>query len=273
MFATSFFKQPLAALAAFLLLAAPGTASAQRTDAENREKIEAPEVPDDSGKRPDLAKVAQLATERTNAFRKQEGRGPVAANKELAAAAGYFANYMAKNDEYGHGADGKRPAERAKEHGYDYCIVLENIAYAFDSRGFDAEPLAEKFFVGWRESPGHRKNMLDPDVTDTGVAIARSETTGYYYAVQMFGRPKSKAIEFKVTNKADAAVSYVIGEEKFTLEPRYTRGHTRCRPPELVLTLPARDPDAKPETQTLRPANGEHFVITKGDDGYAVKKE
>ncbi len=35
-----------------------------------------------------------------------------------------------------------------------------------------------------------RKNMLAPEVTETGVAVARSGKTGRYYAVQMFGRPR-----------------------------------------------------------------------------------
>lgn len=261
-------------LSLFAWLALPAVTRAQAAQSDDVEIIKPPEVkPAPDEKKPDLAAAVKLVIDRTNAFRKAEGKSPVAPDDKLTAAAKYFAEYMAKTDRYGHTADDARPADRATKHGYEYCIVLENIAYQYNSRGFTAQELGGRFVNGWKESPGHRKNMLDADVTDTGVAIARSENTGYYYAVQMFGRPKSKAIEFKLTNKADAAVGYVIGEEKFTLEPRYTRGHTRCRPPELVLTLPARDPDAKAETKTFRPANGEHLVITKGDDGYAVKKE
>jgi uncharacterized protein YkwD len=246
-----------------------GPAHAQHAEEENGEKIEAPATPDDSGKRPDLAKVIQLITEHTNAFREQEKRGPVAVNKELAAAAQYFADYMAKNDEYGHTADGKRPTERANQHGYDHCIVLENIAYAFDSRGFDAGPLGERFFTGWRESSGHRKNMLDPDVTETGVAVARSEKTGHYYAVQMFGRPKSAALEFKIHNRSDEAIRYVIEEETFNLPPRATRTHRRCRPAEASFIWPGEEkPDA-----SVKPASGETFVVTKDGNEFAVKKQ
>lgn len=36
---------------------------------------------------------------------------------------------MAKTGKYGHAADGRKPAERAAAHGYEYCIVRENIAY------------------------------------------------------------------------------------------------------------------------------------------------
>src|SRR5262245_56201333 len=127
------------------------------------------------GESPDLTKTTQLIIDQTNEFRKDEKRPAVQANKELTRAAEYFAQFMAKSGKYGHEADEKKPADRAKEHGYNYCIVLENIAKVFNSEGFSPEALANQFVSGWKESPGHRKNMLDPDVTDTGVAIARSE--------------------------------------------------------------------------------------------------
>src|SRR4051812_8958922 len=182
----------------------------------------------------DVAKVTALIVERTNDFRKAEKREPVKTNPDLTKTAEYFAKFMAKTGKYGHEADGSKPAERATKHGYEYCIVLENIAYQYNSEGFTTEALATGLVKGWQDSPGHRKNMLDPDVTETGVAVARSEKTGYYYAVQMFGRPKSLAVVFKIVNHTDAALEYTIGEDKYTLEPRYTQTHTRCRAGEVT---------------------------------------
>jgi len=141
-------------------------------------------------KTPELPKVVQRIVDRTNDFRKSEKREPVRVNAELTKAAEYFAKFMAESGKYGHEADGQKPADRAKKHGYDYCLVLENIAYLYNSEGFGTEDLAGGLIKGWQESPGHRKNMLDPDVIETGVAVARSEKTGYFYAVQMFGRPR-----------------------------------------------------------------------------------
>jgi uncharacterized protein YkwD len=255
------------ALAAVFLGWSLGSLSAD--EPEKPEQIQAPKVADDSGKRPDLAKVAERITEQTNEFRKKEGCGPVKADAKLADAAKYFAAFMAEKDLYGHRADGTGPADRAEKHGYDYCLVLENIAYAFDSRGFEADPLAEKFFTGWKESPGHRKNMLDPDVTETAVAVARSESTGHYYAVQMFGRPKSAAIEFKIENQAGGEIEYTLGADKFALPAGYTRTHTLCRPAELTL----RGPGEKAEATTVKPAAGDRFVVTRDGDKYQVKKK
>src|SRR5262249_23921315 len=132
-------------------------------------------------KMPDLAQATKSLIDSTNAFRKEEGRSSVSVNPKLTDTARYFADFMARTNKYGHNADGNRPADRAKKHGYDYCIVLENIAYQYNSRGFTTDELARGLFEAWKNSPGHRKNMLDPDVTETGVAIAHSDKSGYYY--------------------------------------------------------------------------------------------
>lgn len=213
-------------------------------------------------KQPDLVQVERRIVQLTNRFREKQGRKPVESNQELKAAAEYFAGYMAEHDRYGHNADGKRPAERAENHGYRYCIVLENIAYQYHSAGFETKELAQKFVRGWRESPEHRENMLDRDVADIGVAVAWSNKSGAYYAVQMFGRPKSMQIEFALTNESDATLSYDLGNQNFTLPPRYSRTHQICRPAK-VQWQPAEG--GKP--QTLDPANGANYVIQRTDSG------
>ena len=68
--------------------------------------------------------------------------------------------------------------------------------------------------------------MVDPNVTETAVAVAHSATTDYYYAVQLFGRPKSQMIEFKVANRTGDSVEYTLDGQTFQL-PRARRAHTR----------------------------------------------
>ena len=138
----------------------------------------------------------------------------------------------------------------------------ENIAYQFKTTGFDTAELAKQFFEGWKNSPPHRENMLDPDVTETGVALAQSEQTGVFYAVQMFGRPKSMQIEFSIQNPTEQEVRYRIGSRTFVLPPRYTRTHTRCRPGEVELLAEAREGQEQPGTaDTIQPEDGDHFQI------------
>ena len=201
---------------------------------------------------PDLKQVAQQIVERTNRFRREHGREPVRSNQNLTAAAQYFADYMARTSRYGHTADGKRPADRAESHGYAYCLVSENIAYQYSSDGFEVAELAEAFTQGWINSPGHRKNMLEPAVVDTGLAVARGQS-GTYYAVQMFGRPESMRIEFKISNRSGSAVQYIVDGQSFPLPPRVTRTHQRCRMPELRFVA------AGDKTFTLQ--DGKHYVV------------
>jgi uncharacterized protein YkwD len=240
---------------------------AQDAHGDDVETIEAPAVPDKTPA-PDLAAVSASIVERTNAFRKAEGRTPVPVSEKLKKTAESFADYMARTDRYGHSADGGRPADRAKKHGYDYCIVLENIAYAYNSRGFSADELAGQFTTGWKESPGHRRNMLDPDVTETAVAVARSAKTGYYYAVQLFGRPESAAVEFKVENRAGQEIEYAVGGKSFSLPARYTRTHTVCRPPEVTF----RWPGEKAKGPSVRPTAGQKLVVTRDGGTWSVGK-
>jgi uncharacterized protein YkwD len=219
--------------------------------------------------KPDLAQVAKRIVQLTNEFRKKEGLSHLEGNDKLKETAVYFADFMARTGKYGHTADDQQPADRAKKHGYEYCLISENIAYQYSSAGFATEKLANAFVEGWKESPGHRKNMLDSDVMEIGVSIARSSDTGRYYAVQMFGRPKSKAIEFRFANQSDQTVKYEIEDRSFELQPRMIRTHQQCRPTEVRF----RWPDDKGEPTVVRPSNGERFVVVKENGTFRMKKE
>ena len=208
-----------------------------------------------------IPKASELIVAITNEFRKKHGLSRVKVDPALEKAAKYFARYMAKTNTYGHTADGKRPSDRAKRHGYDYCLVTENISYAYHSLGYEPQELAERFVTGWKESPKHRENMLDPDVTQTGVAVAQSGDSGYYYVVQMFGRPESARIEFHVVNRSGQEVVYKIGDQAFPLGPRYIRTHQRCRPATLVLQA-----SDQQDARKFQPKSGETVVI-EGAEG------
>jgi uncharacterized protein YkwD len=220
----------------------------------------------------DFDAAARQVIDLTNEFREKEGRRELTPNEELSRAARYFADYMAQTDKYGHTADGKQPAERAKEFGYKYCIVAENIAWESKTSGFTTEELAQSLFNGWKNSPEHRANMLDPDVYDIGVAVARSEKTGKHYGVQEFGRPRSKAISFEIVNQTDGPVRYTVDDKSFTLPVRYTRSHRDCRTPKLRVRLGS-DENAK-KSEVLRPADSARYIIRQDSSGtYSIEQK
>lgn len=212
--------------------------------------------------------VARLIIDLTNEFRVEHGRNKVAANAPLTEAARNFARYMAKTGRFGHDADGTVPAARAQKFGYDYCIISENIAYREMSGQTPARELAQSLVEGWKESPGHRKNMLDAEVTDTGAAVAHG-TKGVHYAVQMFGRSLSRATKFSLANRTDTSIRYRIDGRAYTLVPRQIRTHTQCRTDELKIDWPGRQQDT-----TITPKDGLRLAIVRSDSGgFIVKPE
>ena len=213
---------------------------------------------------PNLAAVEDRIVAQTNKLRKEHALSAVEPNEHLREAATYFAKYMANSGRYGHQADGHTPAQRASEHGYDYCIVAENIAYRYRSTEFDQEELANKFYTGWRDSPEHRKNMLAPHVTETGVAVVRNDD-GVFFSVQMFGRPSSQRIEFTLINQSGESARYVLQgegfEKSYDLPPRVRRTHRVCRPPNLRLMQTGEEESA------IEEITGGDFVVRSTSGG------
>jgi uncharacterized protein YkwD len=215
----------------------------------------------------DLARIEQMIFKETNHFRTQEKRTPLKTNSQLSKAAQAFAEYLARTDKFSHTADGKEPWDRTTTANYKNCIILENIAYEYNSAGFTAEALADVFVRGWENSRGHRKNMLDPDVQDIGIGLARSSKTGRYYAVQDFGRPKSDMINFKVFNSTAIPVTYTIDGQTCTAKPGYTITYERSRPPELRFPWGDKAKFTEAARKALHPANGASYTIrtTEGE--------
>ncbi|MGZ9075519.1 MAG: CAP domain-containing protein [Burkholderiaceae bacterium] len=210
--------------------------------------------------RADTAEVARRVVVATNEFRRQENLPSTGHAPQLASAARYFADFMARTGKYGHTADGTEPAARAKRFGYEYCIVAENIAQFHRADGIATAELADRLFNGWQNSPEHRRNILDPHVTETAVVVARSAKTDYYYAVQLFGRPVSQSIDFKVTNQAGVAVSYALDGQTLQLPARTTVTHRVCKPAAFEF-----------RGKTLQPANGQQFVIVNDQNGVQLQ--
>lgn len=202
--------------------------------------------------------AARRIVEQANQFREREKRSRLRTNDTLTATAQKFAQYMARHHRYGHSADGRTSVERAAAEGYEYCIVRENIAYQYSSRKLSVEELARRNSEGWEQSPEHRENLLDPDVTEIGVGVAQSADTGYYFAVQLVGRPKSEAIEFSLTNQSDTTIHYEVDGKPYDLQPRQIRTHTRCRPPKLMVPWPE---GTEPTDQIVYPATGERLGV------------
>jgi len=252
----------LAVFLAFLCSLTPGFSQTAYPEVEVVE--DRPDrAPDE--KVPDLGAVTGLLIERTNALRKSEKRPQVTANEKLAATARYFAEYQAGSDRFGHTADGFDPGYRATAFGYEFGLLSENIAYCFNTDGFSTEALTRKLDEGWKGSPGHRANMLDPDVTEAGMAVARGEKSGYYYAVQLFGRPASRSARVEIVNRTEATLNYRFADQLFSLPPNDGRIHEQGRPADLIFEFRV---DGKPATRSTRILEGKSRIVAAEREGW-----
>lgn len=119
-----------------------------------------------------------------NLERKKQNRKPLAFNKQLAVAARKHSQRMVREKFFDHeDPTGRGPSERVDAEGYRWSRIGENIAMNSGYR--DPVPQA---VVGWMKSPGHRRNILDSDYTETGIGIARVGKSLYF--TQVFARPR-----------------------------------------------------------------------------------
>jgi len=117
-----------------------------------------------------------------NAERRHQGLPALVFNAQLDQMANIQAQNMARFQKMAHViSEASLPTmgDRARYVGYPFGRLAENVALGY--------PDAETVVNGWMTSKGHRANILNPDVVETGIAIARSSSGGLYYC-QVFGR-------------------------------------------------------------------------------------
>jgi len=106
---------------------------------------------------------------------------PLTWNERLAAAALAHSSDMAQREYFDHvDRRGTGVAERARQHGYAWRTVGENIAAGQGS--------AQQVVAGWLASPGHCANILSPDFREMGAAYALNPNAAMdIYWTQVFG--------------------------------------------------------------------------------------
>ncbi|MFA5700451.1 MAG: CAP domain-containing protein [Desulfuromonas sp.] len=122
-------------------------------------------------------------TDQINQIRAEKHLNKLEPSPNIARVARQYARRMVIEDFFSHyGPSGDSVADRVKEAGLDYRMVGENI---FGSYNLD-DPAAAAVNK-WMQSPGHRKNILTPEFTQTGVGIWKEGSR--YRFVQVFLQP------------------------------------------------------------------------------------
>jgi uncharacterized protein YkwD len=115
---------------------------------------------------------AEAARELINKYRAQNGLKPLKLNAQLSAAAKGHSNDLAKWDRISHfGSDGSNPWDRVKRAGYNARLAAENVG--------TGQVTIEEVFKGWKESPGHNKNLLLADAEHMGIALVQDPKTEF----------------------------------------------------------------------------------------------
>ncbi|MGH1417615.1 MAG: CAP domain-containing protein [Hyphomicrobiaceae bacterium] len=217
---------------------------------------------------PDATVVEQQIIELTNEFRKTHKRGAVTTNPILDKAAERYATYLAESGKFAHDADGRRPSERVKRAGYEYCQVAENLASALDSRGFKSSSLALQMVEGWINSPGHRKNLLAPHVSEIGVGVARvPDQHPKYVSVQIFARPQSEMYSFQVSNSTNGIIQYSFARETHTVRPSQAFTHSACEPSDIKFLKSGSGSKKVRLKSTYQAEDGQIYTLRRNKDG------
>jgi len=131
-----------------------------------------------------------------NQARARAGARPLQWDSALADAAMKHCQWMVKEGEIAHRYGGEMGlAERTAAAGAHFSEIEENVAVG---------QYAAQIHEGWMNSPGHRENLLNPDVDHVGFAVIAAR--GVLYAVADY----SHAITSRSPEQVEAAVAELI---------------------------------------------------------------
>lgn len=141
--------------------------------------------------------TAEKVVDLVNKERIKEGLSVLVLSKALSQAAEDKVRDMIKNDYFAHNSPaGLTPWHWIEKNGYDYKYAGENLAVGFES--------VEKQQDAWMKSESHRKNILNVNYRDIGVAVREGKINGEstLLAVQLFGAPRLVSVAEKEDSPA-----------------------------------------------------------------------
>lgn len=113
----------------------------------------------------------------TNESRAKHGLAPLAAHSSLDKAAAGHSVEMLTLGYFSHTSPTpgrQQPWDRVAQAGANPMMVSENI---FQASGHNPQNVAQLAVDSWLQSPGHRRNMLDPNATHIGIGFVVKDNT------------------------------------------------------------------------------------------------
>ncbi len=172
------------------------------------------------GGAPDQRAASEQIFALANEARAQAGVGRLQWDPALADAALQHCRRMAQEGPIAHRYGGEPDLSgRAAQAGAHFSVIEENVAVG---------PSADAIHEEWMHSPGHRQNLLSPDVDRVGVAVVAAR--GVLYAVADY----SRAVQQLSAPQAEAKVAALIRVSGVTILRDSTLAREACAEDEGV---------------------------------------
>ena len=185
------------------------------------------------------AQYADTVLNKVNELRSSKGLQPVTRYQELDAVAQDWSEQQAAANNMSH-----RP-DFTSAYPSGWTTGSENVAWR--TAGGDT---GAQIFEQWRTSPGHYKNMTDPDVNSIGIGFAQT-SDGKWYATQNFAA-------YNVSNSTLTPSTTTTTNTTTTTTKSNTPPKTTDTPPtDTTVPSPTPTPEttpSTPSTETTAPA-------------------
>ena len=206
-----------------------------------------------------LTVAEQYLLAAANEARANEGLPPVRLDPLLSEASALHAREMANHAEISHQFnDEPELATRGANAGAHFSLISENVGEA---------PSSVIIHDLWMHSPGHRANLLDPNVDSIGIAIVTRDNQ--LYAVEDF----ASTVKILTLNQQERAVAGVIAQSgmrvaETTDDARHTctmsTGYAGSRQPWFIMRYTAASLNAIPSQLKSRLTSGKYHQAMVG---------
>lgn len=209
------------------------------------------------------AVAEQLLLRQANADRAQRNLPELRFDAQLARAAQFHAEQMAAHDDISHGFPGEPDLSmRGAAAGVHFSLITENVAEAGDPAVIHGL---------WMNSPGHRANLLDPDVNIVGIAVivqgdAVFAVEDFASTVQQLSLEQQEAAVAELLTTSAPAVQLSPGETARTARETcsMTAGYAGARQPWYILRYSASHLDRIPQQLRNKLASGQYHQASVG---------
>ncbi|MCP3030929.1 CAP domain-containing protein [Halobacillus sp. A1] len=122
--------------------------------------------------------IHEQVVQLTNEAREEQGLEPLKFSKEVTKVAQEKSEDMSENNYFSHTSpEHGSPSQMLQDNGVDFRAAAENIA--------SGQRSPEEVVEGWLNSEGHRKNIMNENMTEIGVGF---EEDGNYWTQMFIGK-------------------------------------------------------------------------------------